>query len=96
MAECNFACTKKKYFYKEDELISKDHDFEDYLLYNQDGQWLVGVIMCCQTWVSIIVVFQNVLIKHTHEGGEHKLTAVIADFGLAAPIPHEKWVSLAL
>lgn len=32
------------------------------------------------------------LIKSTQEGGEHKLTAVIADFGLAAPIPHEKLV----
>lgn len=37
---------------------------------------------------------KNVLIKHTEEGGEHKLTAVIADFGLAAPIPHEKCVRL--
>lgn len=40
----------------------------------------------------IFVFQQNVLIKHTEEGGEHKLTAVIADFGLAAPIPHEKCV----
>ncbi|KAK4318230.1 hypothetical protein Pmani_010767 [Petrolisthes manimaculis] len=37
---------------------------------------------------------KNVLIKHTMDGGEHKLTAVIADFGLAAPIPHEKCVRL--
>lgn len=37
---------------------------------------------------------KNVLIKHTQEGGEHKLTAVIADFGLAAPIPHEKCMRL--
>lgn len=37
---------------------------------------------------------KNVLIKHTYEGGEHKLTAVIADFGLAAPIPHEQCVRL--
>ncbi|XP_071516566.1 uncharacterized protein cdi [Panulirus ornatus] len=37
---------------------------------------------------------KNVLIKSTQEGGEHKLTAVIADFGLAAPIPHEKCMRL--
>ncbi|XP_066979442.1 dual specificity testis-specific protein kinase 2 isoform X1 [Macrobrachium rosenbergii] len=37
---------------------------------------------------------KNVLIKHTLEGGEYKLVAVIADFGLAAPIPHEKCMRL--
>ena len=40
--------------------------------------------------VNVDVLFQNVLIKHTQEGSEHKVIAVIADFGLAAPIPHEK------
>ncbi|XP_045585602.1 dual specificity testis-specific protein kinase 1 isoform X1 [Procambarus clarkii] len=37
---------------------------------------------------------KNVLIKHTQESGEPKLTAVIADFGLAAPIPHERCMRL--
>lgn len=37
---------------------------------------------------------KNVLIKHTEEGGEKKIMAVIADFGLAAPIPHDENVRL--
>nr|XP_053649250.1 dual specificity testis-specific protein kinase 1-like [Cherax quadricarinatus] len=37
---------------------------------------------------------KNVLIKHSQESGEYKLTAVIADFGLAAPIPHERCMRL--
>lgn len=37
---------------------------------------------------------KNVLIKHSQESGEPKVTAVIADFGLAAPIPHEKCMRL--
>lgn len=36
---------------------------------------------------------KNVLIKHVLEG-EQKMIAVIADFGLAAPIPHEKCMRL--
>ena len=36
------------------------------------------------------MLFQNVLIKHSQENGKRKLNAVIADFGLAAPIPSER------